>query len=164
MKLRQDIHSNFDIILTLTEEFRPSQRSVDTESILDFSEILTVSFFNAVPLPKIIIHILKLILSTQKFPLIFYRSEAYSLASGEEHKLRDAICTQRSQESAEFKKISLIFVVPSIMLYSSEISPTRCNNCVFILRNGFTLHVSGDNLTHYQEYICCIWPQVSRLT
>ena len=29
--------------------------------------------------------------------------------------------------------IFLIFVVPSIMLYSSEISPTRCNNCVFIL-------------------------------
>ena len=25
--------------------------------------------------------------------------------------------------------------------HSSEISPTRCNNCVFILRNGFTLHV-----------------------
>ena len=24
----------------------------------------------------------------------------------------------------------LVFVVPSIMLYSSEISPTRCNNCV----------------------------------
>ena len=44
----------------------------------------------------------------------------------------------------------LIFVVPSIMLYSSEISPTRCNN--FILRNGFTLHVSGDNSTHHQEY------------
>ena len=59
---------------------------------------------------------------------------------------------------------SLIFVVRSIMLYSSEISPTRCNNCVFILRNGFTLHVSGDNLTDHQEYICCIWPQVSRLT
>ena len=59
---------------------------------------------------------------------------------------------------------NLIFVVPSIMLYSSEISPTRCNNCVFILRNGFTLHVSGDNLTHHQEYIYCIWPQVSRLT
>ena len=48
--------------------------------------------------------------------------------------------------------------------YSSEISPTRCNNCVFILRNGFTLHVSGDNLTHHQQYMCCIWPQVSRLT
>ena len=59
---------------------------------------------------------------------------------------------------------NLIFVVPSIMLYSSEISPTRCNNCVFILRNGITIHVSGDNLTHHQEYICCIWPQVSRLT
>ena len=46
----------------------------------------------------------------------------------------------------------------------SEISPTRSNNCVFLLRNGFTLHVSGENLTHHQEYICCIWPQVSRLT
>ena len=41
---------------------------------------------------------------------------------------------------------------------SSEISPTRCNNCVFILRNGFTIHVSCDNITHHQEYICCIWP------
>ena len=48
------------------------------------------------------------------------------------------------------------------VLCSSEISPTRCNNCVFVLRNGFTLHVSGDNLTHHQEYICCIWSQVSR--
>ena len=63
-----------------------------------------------------------------------------------------------------FLPFFLMFVVPSIMLYSSEISPTRCNNCVFILRNGFTLHVSDDNLTHHQEYICCIWPQVSRLT
>ena len=52
----------------------------------------------------------------------------------------------------------------TLLRNSSEISPTRCNNCVFILRNGFTLHVSGDNLTHHQEYICCIWPQVSRLT
>jgi len=40
----------------------------------------------------------------------------------------------------------LIFVVPSIMLYCSEISPTRCYNCVFILRNGFTLHVSDHAL------------------
>ena len=39
------------------------------------------------------------------------------------------------------------------MTYSSEISPKRCNNCVFILSNGFTLHVSGDNHTHHQEYI-----------
>ena len=61
-------------------------------------------------------------------------------------------------------ELFLIFVVPSIMLYSSEISPTRCNNCIFFLRNGFALHVSGNNLTHHQEYICCIWPQVSRLT
>ena len=29
------------------------------------------------------------------------------------------------------RKMALIFVVPSIMLYSSEISPTRCNNCFF---------------------------------
>ena len=62
------------------------------------------------------------------------------------------------------ENVLLIFVVLSIMLYSSETSPTRCNNCVFILRNGFTLDVSGDNLTYHQEYICCIWPQVSRLT
>ena len=67
-------------------------------------------------------------------------------------------------ESTEMTGGKLIFVVLSIMLYSSEISPTRCNNCVLILRNGFTLHVSGDNLTHHREYICCIWPQVSRLT
>jgi len=49
------------------------------------------------------------------------------------------------------------------MLYmtNGERSPTRCNNCVFILRNGFTLHVSGDNLTHHKEYICCIRPIVN---
>ena len=28
------------------------------------------------------------------------------------------------------KRCYLIFVVPCIMLYSGEISPTRCNNCV----------------------------------
>jgi len=103
--LRQDIRSNFDIILTLTEEFRQSKRSVHADSVLDFSEIVNVSF-NAVPLPKIVTHILKLILPTQKFLLIFHRSEAYSLASGEGHKLRDAILTQRSQQTAEFKKIN----------------------------------------------------------
>ena len=27
----------------------------------------------------------------------------------------------------------------------------------FFLCSGFTLHVSDDNLTHHQEYICCIW-------
>ena len=56
------------------------------------------------------------------------------------------------KKTDKIKSMNLIFVVPGIMLYSSEISPTRCNNCVFILRNGFTLHVSGDNLTHHQEY------------
>ena len=57
-------------------------------------------------------------------------------------------------------EISIVYFVrsfhPNLETHSSEISPTRCNNCVFILRNGFTLHVSGDNLTHHQEYICCI--------
>ena len=66
-------------------------------------------------------------------------------------------------------RIAYVFMVfrsvsTHIFEYNSEISPTRCNICVFILRNGFTLHVSGDNLTLHQEYICCIWPQVSRLT
>ena len=27
--------------------------------------------------------------------------------------------------------VEIIFVVPSIMLYSSEIIPTRCNNCIY---------------------------------
>ena len=35
--------------------------------------------------------------------------------------------------------------------YNSEIIPTRAT-IAFILRNGFTLHVSGDNSTHHQEY------------
>ena len=63
----------------------------------------------------------------------------------------------------KLRKATASFVMTTI-IDSSEISPTRCNNCAFILRSGFTLHVSGDNLTHHQEYICCIWPQVSRLT
>ena len=33
--------------------------------------------------------------------------------------------------SVEWFSIFLIFVVPCIMLHSGEISPTRCNNCVF---------------------------------
>jgi hypothetical protein len=106
MTFRQDSHWNFDIILTLTEEFKPSQRSVDADSVVDFSEIVTVSFFNAVPLTKIIAHILKLILSTQTFLLILCRSEAYSLASGEEHKLRGAIFIQPSQKNVKCQKIN----------------------------------------------------------
>ena len=43
-----------------------------------------------------------------------------------------------------------------------KIIPTRCNNCVLFFAYAFTLHVSGDNSTHHQEYMCCIWPQVSR--
>jgi len=34
----------------------------------------------------------------------------------------------------------------------------------FILRNCFTLHVSGENFTHHQEYICFIWNQVGSYT
>ena len=36
------------------------------------------------------------------------------------------------------------------LLNSGEICPTRCNNCVFLFT--VALHVSGDNLTHHQEY------------
>ena len=45
-----------------------------------------------------------------------------------------------------------------------KIIPTRCKNCGLFFANAFTLHVLGDNLTHHQEYMCCIWPQVSRHT
>ena len=34
-------------------------------------------------------------------------------------------------ETKKSREQSLIFVVPCIMLYSGEISPTRCNNYVF---------------------------------
>jgi hypothetical protein len=56
----------------------------------------------------------------------------------------------------EFVNLSLFCVifrfVCKLTVSIGEISPMRCNNCVFILRYGFTLHVSGDNLTHHQEY------------
>jgi len=53
--------------------------------------------------------------------------------------------------------------------------PTGCNNKVvnnsnkmqqmrFYYSQWLTLHVSGDNLTHHQAYISCIWPPVSWLT
>ena len=55
-------------------------------------------------------------------------------------------------------------MVPCIIL-NSEIIPTNAT-IAFILRNGFTLHVSGDNSTHQeynavyglsgrQVYLCC---------
>ena len=67
--------------------------------------------------------------------------------------LSDLILIWNSQASnRSILTESLIFVVPCIMLYSGEISPTRCNNCVFFSAMVFTLHVSGDNLTHHQEY------------
>jgi len=34
----------------------------------------------------------------------------------------------------------------------------------FYSSQWLTLRVSGDNLTHRQEYISCIWPPVSWLT
>ena len=45
----------------------------------------------------------------------------------------------------------------SLKQNGSEISPTRCNSCVFILRSGFTLHVSGDNLTHHQDFLVFLY-------
>jgi len=70
---------------------------------------------------------------------------------------------------------NLIFVVPSIMLYSSEISPRRCNNCVFIFRNGAIAENKNaivascwtyfTELTNYQvlpKHLChaISWPKV----
>ena len=96
--------------------------------------------------------------------------ESYSPPFADNFEVKTNIKLKLSHKEFSTEEI-LIFtdlkennVKVTIMLFSSEISPTRCNNCVFILRNGLTLHVSGDNLTHHQEYICCIWPQVSRLT
>ena len=45
-----------------------------------------------------------------------------------------------------------------------KIIPTRCNNCGLFIANVFILHISGDNPTHHQEYMCCMWPHVSRHT
>ena len=65
--------------------------------------------------------------------------------------------------SAQTQSKNLIFVVPCIMLYSGEISPTRCNNCVFYSQwlystcFGWQSHPSS-------EVQCCICPQVSWLT
>ena len=55
---------------------------------------------------------------------------------------------------------NLIFVIPCIMLYRGEISPTRCKNCVFYSQwlyctcFGWQSHPSSG-------VQCCIWPQVS---
>ena len=82
----------------------------------------------------------------------------YFRKSYRKHPTKDTILRSYGQ----CYSVNLIFVVPCIMLYNCEISPTRCKNCVLFF--AMALHVSGDNLTHHQDYICCIWPQVSRLT
>ena len=57
----------------------------------------------------------------------------------------------------------LIFVVPCIMLYSGEISPTRCNNCVFYSQWFFSTCFGWQS--HPSSGVqCCIWPQVSWFT
>ena len=57
----------------------------------------------------------------------------------------------------------LIFVVPCIMLYSGEISPTRCNNCVFYSQWLYSTCFGWQS--HPSSGVqCCIWPQVSWLT
>ena len=74
--------------------------------------------------------------------------------------------------TAKLLYIFRVFIAPIIRITSkcncsfcSEISPTRCNNCVFILRNGFTLHVSGDNLTiYYLLFTIYYWHIWQKLT
>jgi hypothetical protein len=61
------------------------------------------------------------------------------------------------------QEINLIFVVPCVMLYSGEISPTRCNNCVFYSQWLFSTCFGWQS--HPSSGVqCCIWPQVSWLT
>jgi hypothetical protein len=59
--------------------------------------------------------------------------------------------------------IYLIFLVPCIMLYIGELSPTRCNNCVFysqwLYSTCFGWHCHPSSGVQ-----CCIWSQVSWLT
>ena len=59
----------------------------------------------------------------------------------------------------QIRKLNLIFVVPSIMLYSGEVSPTRCNNCVFYSQWLYSTCFGWQS--HPSSGVqCCIWPQV----
>ena len=60
--------------------------------------------------------------------------EIYSIQSGIGTGLHPSTSIspfQHHSTKATNTLINLIFVVPCIMLYIGEISPTRCNNCVF---------------------------------
>ena len=60
-------------------------------------------------------------------------------------------------------RINLISVVPCIMLYSGEMSPTRCNNCDFYSHWLYSTCFGWQS--HPSSGVqCCIWPQVSWLT
>ena len=88
-----------------------------------------------------------------KFSLLFYDWQSRLIVSGENHNRTSWYCL----------KLNLIFVVPCIMLYIGEISPTRCNNCVFYSQ---WLYATGFGWqSHPSSGVqCCIWPQVSWLT
>jgi len=62
--------------------------------------------------------------------------------------VRPFLCMSVNME--QLRSHFFIFVVPCIMLYSGEIQQDA--TIAFFIRNGFTLHVSGDSLTHHQEY------------
>jgi len=62
-------------------------------------------------------------------------------------------------EDLLISEFNLIFVVPCIMLYYSEISPTRCNNCVFYSQWLYSTCFGWQS--HPSSGVqCCIWPQV----
>ena len=44
-------------------------------------------------------------------------------------------------------RVTISPIIRSTMLYIQQDA-----KIAFFIRNGFTLHVSGDNLTHHQEY------------
>ena len=73
------------------------------------------------------------------------------------------ILTQIFMELSGLLIQNLIFVVPCIMLYIGEISPTRCNNCVFYSQWLYSTCFGWQS--HPSSGVqCCIWPQVSWLT
>jgi len=96
--------------------------------------------------PKVHIYLFITLYVAETHGLILSRSPTFQSGRIKCTWIRDMYTTSYSHLMVEltgsiwwyyFTRL-LIIVVLSIMLYSSEISPTRCNNCVF-----FLLHLVG---------------------
>ena len=80
---------------------------------------------------------------------ILYKASSFLELCADMNFLRIEISARFLAFDCELKQVPfLIFVVPSIMLYSSEISPTRCNNCVFLFSAmAYVLLMMGEIVT-----------------